>query len=286
MKKALLNKKNLILILLAAIAIVAVAVVVFNSDASRKAEDGLSEKTADSDDELPESENGDQGEIYLDPQKKWEKENDAALRRRVETEHITGSAVAEIDSQTQPAEASPEAIVSVERAGYDMVVRGALISGYMNLLVYDGSGNIFDMIRTFSIDREFRMTNVPAGEYRIVVERPDIKGVSVSCLLKIYLELTKPELDLSNKISPSSRKIANPYGVSLIIEYGGESITIPAKSSSVVSFAEGSNDIVYYLKDENGVSEKIDAHITVDTTPPVVTLRNIKETLIKRKPQG
>jgi hypothetical protein len=61
------------------------------------------------------------------------------------------------------------------------------------------------------------------------------------------------------------------------MEYGGESLTIPAKSSSTVGFAEGYNDIVYYLKDENGISEKVDARLNVDTTPPVVELGSIKE---------
>jgi hypothetical protein len=44
-----------------------------------------------------------------------------------------------------------------------------------------------------------------------------------------------------------------------------------------VGFAEGYNDIVYYLKDENGISEKVDARLNVDTTPPVVELGSIKE---------
>ncbi|MDR2162366.1 MAG: hypothetical protein LBO70_00250, partial [Clostridiales Family XIII bacterium] len=191
MKKALLNKKNLVIMIVAVIAILVVAMAVLGNDAARKADDGLPEKTADADNGLPESEDKDHGETYIDISGNWQEENDAKVRLRVKSElHDIGNVVnvvAEIDSKTQPAETSPEATVSVEREGYDLVVRGVLIHGYTNLLVYDGLGNIFDAIRTLSLgesfDEEFRMTNVPAGEYRIVVERLEAEGVSVSCLL-------------------------------------------------------------------------------------------------------
>ena len=208
------------------------------------------------------------------PEDYWEQ---TAIEARKYAESITGNIIAEIDSQTQPPGILPETTVLVEKGGYDIIVRGALIHGTTGLTVYDERGAIVGTSPPFRMDTEYRIINVPRGKYRIVIEKFDDPEINVDCLMKIMLEMTTPEIKLPNLIAKTQVSISNPYDAEMIFESNGKGVTISANGSTSVTLLEGKNDVFYYLKDGDNVSAQIPDSIVVDTTPPVIKLQNTFE---------
>ena len=274
MSKVFRNKKIFIVIIIVVLAAVVMTVVLSNGSLSDGSESDSSENDGSSM-SVPPTEIENVKHVYIDLPEGWEEQ--MATEAREFAESIKGNVVAEIDSQSQPPGISPETTISVDKGGYDIVIKGAMIFGSTAVNVYNESGKTVSTKEHFLLDDEFRTINVSKGNYRIVVERQNVEGVNVDCLLKIFLELTPPEIELPSLIAKSQIRVKNPYGTDMDFESNGIKTTIAAKKSSVINLAEGINDIVYYLKDGNNVSPEITYKINCDTTPPVITLRESKE---------
>ena len=232
------------------------------------------------------------GFSIIDNTEDREESTDSKHRQAIEADgYITAKIIGEIDSNKQPPGISPETSIVIEKEGYDIVIRGCIISGSTDLAVFSKankslsnlSGVVTTENQSFDAGKEntlrhqqYRIRNAHKGEYRIVVKQ-FAKNATVNCLLKVYLEMTKPEIDFPYLVAEKQVNVKNPYGALLVVECNNKCTNIDPNSSSMIGLSEGTNTVNYFLKDGDNHSETINSWIIVDTTPPVITLNSTFE---------
>jgi len=282
--KALSKKNKFKLIALTAVIVVVVSIAIASihiPDESKIGSSGNDNKTSvilnEETDTVPAS--SDESTIYIeiDNSEEGHRERESEMRDLINSEgYIKAEIVSEIDSETIAPGNPLETNITIDKGGYDIVIKGALMRGVDNVSVYNSAGVIVGKPTRFFYDEEYRISNVAPGKYRIVANV--FKGYeNPTCLLKIYIELIKPELDLPSLTAKSQVNVKNHHDIDMIFNNNGINTTIAAKKSSVVNLTEGENNIVYYLRDGDNTSQEITTLITVDTLPPVIKLQNTFE---------
>lgn len=159
----------------------------------------------------------------------------------------------------------------------DIVIDGFVDGAIDYIKVIDENNKTITKSNHLIRGEGFKVNDLPFGDYKAEIKTKDSKE-NRKYFINIYSKPCKPVLKFEKLIRQKSYSVMNGFDSEMIIEVNGDITSILPSANKTIDFKEGENQITYYLVSGDIKSDKVVEKIYVDTTNPVI---EIKDTIIK-----